>query len=89
MQHYICTTCGTQYPRSNEVPEFCLICNEERQYVNPSGQSWTTLDEMRASNRFKNEILYEEEHLYSITTKPSFFGREKNCNYQRIFAYIG
>lgn len=72
MQHFICITCGTQYPLTEEAPELCLICNEERQYVNPSGQTWTTLEEMRKSNSFNNEIVYEEEQLYSITTKPKF-----------------
>jgi glyoxylase-like metal-dependent hydrolase (beta-lactamase superfamily II) len=72
MQHFICNTCGTQYPLSVESPEPCLICNEERQYVSPSGQSWTTIEEMRESKSFNNEIFYEEEHLYSITTKPGF-----------------
>jgi hypothetical protein len=72
MHHFICNTCGTQYPLTEAAPELCLICNEERQYVNPSGQSWTTLEEMRESKSFKNEILYEEEYLYSITTKPKF-----------------
>ncbi len=72
MPNYICTTCGVQYPQSPKAPTACLICNEERQYVNPSGQSWTTLEEMQQSNSFQNEILQEEEHLYSIRTKPGF-----------------
>jgi hypothetical protein len=72
MQHYICTTCGTQYPLSFEPPKRCDICDDERQYVNPNGQSWTTLELMRESNLYTNEILQEEEGLYSITTKPEF-----------------
>ncbi|MFB5190018.1 hypothetical protein [Alicyclobacillus fastidiosus] len=72
MQKYICTTCGTQYPPSLEPPRACVICNDERQYVHPSGQSWTTLDDMRLTQTYENELLFEEEHLYSITTKPSF-----------------
>jgi hypothetical protein len=69
---HICTTCGTQYPLSSEPPERCAICDEERQYINPNGQSWTTLESMRESNQYTNEILHEEEGLYSITTKPEF-----------------
>ncbi len=72
MQKYICTTCGTEYPLLSEPPKKCVICNEERQYVNPNGQTWTTLETMRANNTYKNEILYEEKGLYGITTKPSF-----------------
>jgi len=72
MQKYICTTCGIQYPLSLEPPQSCLICNEERQYVNPKGQSWTTLEKMTLEKKYKNEILHEEQGLYSIITKPSF-----------------
>ncbi|HFJ9317273.1 MBL fold metallo-hydrolase [Bacillus tropicus] len=72
MLNYICTTCGVQYSKSQEVPSDCIICNEERQYINPSGQSWTTLEKMQKSKLYKNEILKEETGLYSITTKPEF-----------------
>ncbi|OUB59720.1 hypothetical protein BK716_03595 [Bacillus thuringiensis serovar higo] len=67
MLNYICTTCGVQYSKSQEVPSDCIICNEERQYINPSGQSWTTLEKMQKSKLYKNEILKEETGLYSIT----------------------
>lgn len=72
MKNFICTTCGTQYPLSKHPPSKCTICNEERQYVNPNGQCWTTLNEMIESKKFHNEILFEENGLYSITTKPEF-----------------
>lgn len=72
MPNYICITCGTQYPHTQEPPHLCHICNEERQYVHPNGQSWTTLEEMLQSQKYHNEILKEEENLYSITTNPSF-----------------
>ncbi len=72
MVHYICTTCGVQYPENKEAPSRCKICNEERQYMNPMGQSWTTLETMQHSNLYKNEIIKEETGLYSITTKPKF-----------------
>ncbi|TCP29405.1 metallo-beta-lactamase superfamily protein [Scopulibacillus darangshiensis] len=72
MQHYVCVTCGTQYPSTQEPPAECTICNEERQYVGPNGQVWTTLEDMRQSGECHNDILHEEEGLYSITTKPSF-----------------
>ncbi|MFD1414982.1 hypothetical protein [Oceanobacillus jeddahense] len=73
MRHsYICTTCGTQYSLSQEPPKVCEICNEERQYVRPSGQSWTTLKAMQLNQKTINEIFYKEDGIYSITTKPKF-----------------
>ena len=50
MSAFICTTCGTQYPESEAPPVNCTICQEERQYVNPLGQSWTTLPAMRRTH---------------------------------------
>lgn len=72
MKHYVCTTCGVQYPLYKEPPVNCVICNEERQYVNPMGQSWTTLESLQESKSYKNEIVKEVENLYSITTSPKF-----------------
>ena len=44
MPKYLCVTCGTQYPESDQPPAHCPICEDERQYVNPDGQQWTTLE---------------------------------------------
>ena len=56
MPLFICTACGTQYPESALAPAHCAICEEERQYVPPRGQSWTTLDALRGAtcNTFAN-----------------------------------
>ena len=48
---YICATCGVQYPPSAEPPAHCPICEDERQYVNAKGQSWTTAEELRATRQ--------------------------------------
>lgn len=72
MTHYICNTCGVQYSSTIETPDTCSICNDERQYVHPDGQSWTTLQELVDTGNYKNNIKMEEEGLYSITTSPSF-----------------
>ncbi|MBU8918641.1 hypothetical protein BGM25_21595 [Bacillus sp. FJAT-29953] len=71
MKNYICETCGVQYESSMEEPEQCTICNEERQYVNPNGQSWTTLEKM-VNEGYQNRFTLEEEGLFSITTIPKF-----------------
>jgi len=46
----ICTACGTQYPESAAPPAQCLVCVEERQYVPPRGQGWTTLEALAQSH---------------------------------------
>jgi hypothetical protein len=70
MPAYICTACGTQYPPSEGVPKQCIICQEERQYVPLTGQSWTTLENLAA--RHFNSYRQHEEGLIGIGTQPSF-----------------
>ena len=50
MPHFICTACGMQYADSKMPPAQCVICEEERQYVPPRGQTWTTLEALSQSH---------------------------------------
>src|ERR1041385_2098729 len=50
MPAFICTACGTQYPPSEAPPAQCPVCEDERQFLPPEGQSWTTLDRLRISH---------------------------------------
>jgi hypothetical protein len=70
MPAFICNTCGTQYAPSDKPPAACPICDDERQYVTPAGQSWTTLDTLARRNM--NAIRELEPGLISITTQPQF-----------------
>ena len=70
MSHYICVTCGTQYPDTVEPPAHCLICEEERQYVGWKGQQWTTLEKLQTTHR--NIIRTEEPNLTGIGSEPNF-----------------
>jgi glyoxylase-like metal-dependent hydrolase (beta-lactamase superfamily II) len=70
MEAFICTTCGTQYPPSDDPPTACTICQEARQWVNPLGQSWTTLDALARTHH--NAFGQEEPGLLGIGTEPSF-----------------
>ncbi len=65
---FICETCATQFPESARAPDRCPICEDERQYVGPDGQKWTTLEAIRGTHR--NTIREEEPGLYSISTEP-------------------
>lgn len=70
MIHYVCTTCGVQYDASPAPPAQCPICEDDRQYVNPNGQSWTTLEKVVPG--YKNIIELVAPGLYAIHTTPSF-----------------
>ncbi len=70
MRNYICVTCGSQFGATEEPPLDCPICQDERQYVNPAGQSWTTHDELRQEHH--NVIRSLEPGLTEIRTEPQF-----------------
>ncbi len=67
MDELICTTCGTQYSQAVRVA--CPVCEEERQYVPPGGQAWTTLVKLRRTHM---AIFHHEGEVISIGTSPSF-----------------
>jgi hypothetical protein len=70
MPAFICNTCGTQYAPSEKPPTACPICDDERQYVTPAGQSWTTLPALQA--RCSNSWRELEPNLLTLTTVPAF-----------------
>jgi glyoxylase-like metal-dependent hydrolase (beta-lactamase superfamily II) len=67
MSAFICTTCGVSHA-TDTPPARCAICDEERQYVNPNGQSWTTLAELEQTHH--NDIRELEPNLIGIGTVP-------------------
>ena len=69
MQAYICNTCGTQFTPSEAPPPRCPICDEERQFVPPSGQSWITHEAL--ARRHNNRYRWLEPGLMAIDTVPA------------------
>lgn len=70
MSNFICTTCGTQFAATDLPPTHCPICEDERQYVKPSGQQWTTLETLRADHH--NVFKPLEPRLTGIGSEPKF-----------------
>ncbi|KAI0505642.1 beta-lactamase-like protein [Xylaria bambusicola] len=70
----VCKTCGTQFPTDDKSKvTTCFICDDPRQYVPPSGQSFTSLSALRSSGKHKNvftPIAADPEHLVAIATSP-------------------
>lgn len=71
MQTWICITCGTQYPASEQPPEGCPCCLDERQYVRQTGQEWITWEQLQNSGRH-NVLSWQEPGLIGISTQPNF-----------------
>ncbi|RPE14193.1 MBL fold metallo-hydrolase [Chitinophaga lutea] len=67
---YLCTTCGTQYAPATAAPAHCMICEDERQYVNPKGQGWATLPAV--NRQYKNIFEKVTDNLFAIYTAPAF-----------------
>src|SRR5215831_15806254 len=70
MPNFICTTCGSQYAKSDRPPAACAVCQDERQYVKATGQQWTTLDKLRLTNR--NSLKFKEPGLIGVGIDPHF-----------------
>ena len=70
MPIHICTTCGTSYPDAAGPPDHCPICEDERQFVPPSGQGWTT--PARLAGKHANAWRLLECDLFEIHTAPGF-----------------
>ncbi|MBP2449103.1 MBL fold metallo-hydrolase [Rhizobium leguminosarum] len=70
MTFYICTACGTQFNEGSEPPSCCLICEDDRQFVPPSGQGWTDMAELRATR----ELIWTKEAkgIHSLQISPEF-----------------
>ncbi|MEO6178389.1 MAG: MBL fold metallo-hydrolase [Devosia sp.] len=68
MHSYICTVCGVGYAETDAPREICLICADDRQYPNPKGQGWTTLEALR--EKHVNELIELEPGLTGLGSKP-------------------
>ncbi|KAL9128780.1 MAG: hypothetical protein Q9217_002609 [Psora testacea] len=70
-QFPICTACGSQFdavfgkPRTN-----CRICEDPRQFVPPSGQSWTTLHQIKEKHENKWAQDPRDPRIWSFWTEP-------------------
>jgi glyoxylase-like metal-dependent hydrolase (beta-lactamase superfamily II) len=69
MAFYICRTCGVQQAESQAPPVSCLICDDERQYIPPEGQQWTTLEQL-GDEGHHIEVRDLEQGLTGIGADP-------------------
>jgi hypothetical protein len=66
---FMCTNCGTQHADSETPPASCAICVDDRQYVDWSGQTWTTHDELASSHTVRVEM---DADLLGLEVQPRF-----------------
>lgn len=63
----VCRTCAVE--QSAQLPDICRICADERQYVPPDGQRWTTIGEL-ASEGQRVVVTELEPGLLGLSTSP-------------------
>ncbi len=65
----MCRTCGVQQAASERPPSQCAVCADDRQYLPPEGQRWTTLGELVAEGH-RVEVRDLEPGLTGIGADP-------------------
>ncbi len=70
MSSSMCRTCGVERTAGVDESAICPICSDDRQYVRPSGQRWTSLEELSAEGH-KGELTEVEPGLAGISIEPS------------------
>jgi glyoxylase-like metal-dependent hydrolase (beta-lactamase superfamily II) len=67
----VCSTCGTQHPTTDRQSlTTCFICDDPRQYVPPSGQSFITLADLREAHKNIFTPYAGDERLTFIQSEP-------------------
>nr|WP_234423793.1 hydrolase [Intrasporangium calvum] len=67
---WICATCGVETADSAAPPGTCAICEDERQWVPPEGQQWTTLSTLRGQGT-RIVVTKVEPQLWGLTAEPT------------------
>jgi hypothetical protein len=67
MTNWVCATCGNHFAEPR--PETCSVCADERQWLPPGGQRWTTLADLAAAGH-KSDVRAVEPGLTGIGAAP-------------------
>lgn len=70
MTSWICATCAVEHPDTESPPARCAICDDERQYVRPSGQRWTSLADLTDAGH-TGLVSEVEPGLLGISVDPA------------------
>lgn len=66
----ICVTCGTRYSHAKYDAAHCVVCEDDRQYVHPDGQQWTTYDRLLRDHCVA--IKRHADTLHELKVTPGF-----------------
>ena len=66
---WVCPTCGANFPPAPEPPARCPLCEDERQFVPPTGQVWKRMGEL-AEAGYRTEVRELEPELAGVGVRP-------------------
>ena len=66
----VCAACGNHFP--DPRPDVCVVCADERQWLPPGGQRWTTLADLAAGAGHSSDVREVEPGLTGIGANPPF-----------------
>lgn len=66
---WICATCANQHADTPVPPAVCAVCADERQWVPPDGQRWTSLPRLAADGH-RTEVAEVEPGLLGVGVTP-------------------
>ena len=69
MVDWLCATCAVEYPAGETHPEVCPVCEDERQYVPPTGQVWTSLQRLQREGT-RVSVRELEPDLFGLSAEP-------------------
>ncbi len=69
MPFWTCEQCGAQFAESGEPPLSCLVCEDERQFVNWKGQAWLTREQLTKRHKL---VWRDDLGIPGIGVEPSF-----------------
>lgn len=70
MTLWLCSTCGVEQPDLPAPPAQCPICADDRQYILPGGQRWTTLADLQAAGH-RGTVAEVEPQLQGVSVVPA------------------
>ncbi|MEO9326455.1 MBL fold metallo-hydrolase [Gordonia aurantiaca] len=67
MEPWMCVFCANEFPPADSPPEICPICDDDRQWIPPSGPAWFRLDDRADNSLDATEV---EPGLIRLTPDP-------------------
>lgn len=69
MPSWTCEQCGAQFSDGAVPPQACLVCEDERQFVNWKGQTWLTREQLAEHHKL---VWRDDLGIPGIAVEPKF-----------------